>query len=179
MRRLMMVACAAALALVGATATVSADSGERPFQGTLYGKVDVALAAGCPLGIKTVSDAVGTISHLGRTVMHSEHCTPMDAFNPFGEMTLTAANGDTLNLVYNGYAPYPAPTDVTIHGQGDLLVVGGTGRFTDATGGRIDDDWGSFAYVAVLEFPGYLPDGSFPPGPFATVWTIGPMTIGY
>jgi hypothetical protein len=137
------------------------------------------MAPECPLGIMTVSDGEGTLTHLGHTVMHSEHCTPADAYNPYGEMTLTAANGDTIEIIYNGFAPYPAPTDESIHGEGDLLVAGGTGRFAEASGGALDDDWNTFSYVAELEFPGYLPDGSFPPGPFMTVWEFGPITIAY
>jgi len=179
MRRLLKFTGVVALALVSVGATAAAGSAERPFKGTLYGQVDIALDAGCPLGVKTVSDAVGRLNHLGRTVMHSEHCTPAGADNPYGEMTLVAANGDTVEIVYNGFAPYPAPTDEAIHVEGDLSIVGGTGRFDDATGGQFDDDWSTFDYVADLEFPGYLPDGNFPPGPFATVWVIGPTTIGY
>lgn len=179
MRRFLLMACFVVLALIGASAAATADSAERPFKGTVSGGVNFMPAEECPIGLKTVSDGVGTFTHLGRTVMHSEHCTPTGDYVPLGHMTLRAANGDTLSLEYNSFAPFPTPDTEIIHAEGDILVVGGTGRFDDAVGGQFDMDLSTFNYVADLEFPGFGPDGLPLPGPWPTVWVFGPTTIGY
>ena len=179
MRRFLRFASVVALAVVGVSATAVADSSERPFRGTVVGEVDFLPAPECPIGLKTVSDATGNFLHLGRTVMHSEHCTPIGDYVPFGEMTLEAANGDIVYMEYNSFAPLPPPTTEIIEVQGDFLIVDGTGRFADAVGGQFDMDPSTFNYTAEAEFPGFLPDGSFPPGPWHAVWVFGPTTIGY
>jgi hypothetical protein len=178
MRRFLRFTSVVALALISVSGTVAAKSAERPIKGTLSGEVNFVPEAGCPIGLKTVSDAVGTLSHLGKTVMHSEHCTPSGDYIALGMMTLTAANGDTVELEYNGFAPFPTPTTEIIHVEGDMLIVDGTGRFTDATGGQFDSDWSTFNYIADIEFPGFGPGGPLP-GPYATEWIVGPTTIGY
>ena len=163
-----------ALAVLGPGVGASAEPATAPLQGTISGQVDVAPAPDCPIGLMTVSDGEGDIAPLGRVVMHSEHCTPAGAHNPFGQMTFRAENGDSLTVIYNGFAPYPEPTDTVIGVQGDLLIVGGAGGFAGAMGGHLDTDWDEFSYVAELRVPGYLEDGNFPPGPFTTVWEFGP-----
>lgn len=174
MRRSIVLVSVVALTAIGAGSGVSAEPVEAPLQGTITGQVDVAPAPDCPIGLMTVSDGEGEIAPLGRVVMHSEHCTPAGAYNPFGQMTFTAEDGESLTVLYNGFAPYPEPTDTVIDVQGDLLIVAGTGPFAGAMGGHLDTDWDEYSYVGQLEFPGYLDDGSFPPGPFTTVWEFGP-----
>lgn len=174
MHRLIALVSVVALAVLGSAAGVAAEPAMGPLQGTISGQVDVAPAPDCPIGLMTVSDGEGDIAPLGRVVMHSEHCTPAGAYNPLGQMTFTAENGDSLTVIYNGFAPYPEPTDKVIGVQGDLLVIGGAGGFVGAMGGHLDTVWDEYSYVAELDFPGYLDDGSFPPGPFTTVWEFGP-----
>ncbi len=121
----------------------SADSGARPFNGSLSGAVvftpvsaDVCPAGGGNAGLlATVSSAAGTVSHLGRTEMSGFHCTPSgDAFGP-GTMTLVSASGDKVFIEYTGSAPFPGPGTTVIVAHTDFDIVGGTGRFVGATGG--------------------------------------------
>jgi hypothetical protein len=182
MRRLKFLLPAVLTAATGFVPAVvaRADSSARPFTGTLVGEVDfIGPAPGCPINLITTSDAGGTFSHLGRTTMHSEHCTPLTDLIPFGEMTLTAANGDKVFVEYNALAPFPTPDTTVIHLTGDIKIVGGTGRFAGATGGQFDTDWNTFNYTAAIQFPGFGPGGQPLPGPWPAVWRFGPTTIGY
>ena len=166
------------VAIVGLGVTVGADPAARPFKGTVAGQVNFAPAPQCPVGLKTISDAEGTFAHLGRTTMHSEHCTPTGDFITGGAMTLVAANGDQLEIEYNAFAPFPPPTTV-IHGTGDFEITGGTGRFAGATGGQLDSDFSTYNYTFDIVFPGFGEDGRPLPGPWPAVWTFGPTTISY
>jgi hypothetical protein len=136
----------AVLALVGSAlltmaiaAPVGADPGSRPFKGTVVGEVafnEVPVAV-CPNwgGLRTESSAIGTSTHLGKTVMTAMHCTPLgDDFGP-GTMTLTSASGDQVWITYHGSAPFPGPGVTVYQGSIEFKVVGGTGRFEDAVGG--------------------------------------------
>lgn len=52
-----------------------------------------------------------------------------------GKMTLTSASGDKVYLDYTGSAPFPGPGTTVIVAHIDFAIVGGTGRFVNATGG--------------------------------------------
>ena len=166
-------------AVVGLGVTAGAESTARPFEGTVVGEVNFLPAPNCPIGLKTVSDAQGTFSHLGLTTMHAEHCTPTGDFITGGHQTLVAANGDQLEIEYNGFAPFPTPTTTVIHVTGDFKITGGTGRFANATGGQLDSDWDTYNYTADIVFPGFDANGRPLPGPWPATWTFGPTTIGY
>ena len=146
MRRTILALLAMVLALFTMTGTSAvADGGDdgeaqRPFTGTLDGSVTFAPAdpaMNCtwppaPEGpLMTISQGVGTATHMGRVTMSSVHCSG-DFLD--GSMVLTAANGDQVFLDYSGpCTPFPPPTpDITC----DLAaeVTGGTGRFEGATG---------------------------------------------
>jgi hypothetical protein len=138
------VALGVALLLSAAFALpASADSSARPFNGSSSGVVvytpvsaDVCPAGGGNFGLlATVSSSSGTVSHLGRTDMSAFHCTPSgDTFGP-GTMTMVSANGDKVFVEYTGSAPFPGPGTTVIVVHIDFTIVGGTGRFTAATGG--------------------------------------------
>jgi hypothetical protein len=85
--------------------------------------VTILPAPDCPDGRKTVSDAQGTFSHLGLTTMHAGHCTPTGPFITGGLQTLVAANGDQLEIEYNGFAPFPTPPNTLIHITGDFTTI--------------------------------------------------------
>lgn len=94
----------------------------------------------CP--VTTVSDGWGTMSHLGKVHHHQTHCAAVTKPTyENGHWEITAANGDQLVLEYGGWPanlPLPLPTQ----------VVGGTGRFADASGTiylvdfKIVGEWG-------------------------------------
>jgi len=137
MKRLLGAALLLAALAAFAVAVAAADTGgtDRPFKGTLFGSATVAPDASCPIGLRTVSEGSGTGSHLGLVSMSSHHCTPV-ANAIAGQMTLGAANGDELHMAYSGTCsapPFP-PVGGLITCNTENVVVGGTGRFVNATG---------------------------------------------
>ena len=81
----------------------------------------------------------GTATHLGNSAILGETVLAPDATRPFcfniveDHVTLTAANGDELHLVNAGQDCLD-PATGRITGTAAATVVGGTGRFQDATG---------------------------------------------
>ena len=163
---------AGVLMLMGFPGSVDAKSSSRPFNGTLRGEVTFPFVGydECPAsdiffgGLRTDSEATGTVSHLGRTVMTSRHCTPAGAALEGGEMTLVAANGDEVYIAYAGTAPPPGPDGVIVVSV-DFDIVGGTGRFENATGGG--------EAIAYVMFEGFG-DPSWP-----ATWVWKGAMIGY
>jgi hypothetical protein len=94
----------------------------------------------------------GPFRHLGWTRVHFTHCTWLDlstgaGWTDTGEMTLTAANGDTLFLHYQAtfqMDPWPDFVSSTVKTL-PWTVVGGTGRFADATGSGMGHGFGIMA----------------------------------
>jgi hypothetical protein len=106
----------------------------RPFKGTMYGAITyVPDPSSPPFYMDTISNATGTLSHMGSSVLYGQH---VSNFQYNGDMTLTAANGDTIQLAYSytGNAVPPATIGVWYDMVNDVTVLGGTGRFHNATG---------------------------------------------
>jgi len=126
-----------------------------PFNGRFAGEAtfpesDVCLAlTGAPW--QTLSSSVGTMSHFGRTELSTAHCSTLDGSAAVaGEATFTVENGDQLRATYTAVTVAPPPLIVQ---EIDFVVVGGTGRFENATG------W--LRGVAHVTFEGY-DDPSWP-----------------
>ncbi|NND70323.1 MAG: hypothetical protein HKN43_01965 [Rhodothermales bacterium] len=89
----------------------------------------------CPVAsLPVYGEGEGKSTRLGRVEVTISHCSFffVDPSNPNfvdGLATLTAANGDELYIEYYGYVTGP-----TTFYQEDT-IVGGTGRFENATGG--------------------------------------------
>lgn len=137
MKKLLGLAVLLATFAAFAVTAATADTGgtDRPFTGTLVGSASVAPDENCPIGLRTLSEGSGTASHLGLVSMSSHHCTPV-ANAIAGQMTLGAANGDELHMAYSGTCsapPFP-PVGELITCNTENVVVGGTGRFANATG---------------------------------------------
>jgi hypothetical protein len=154
-RRASVILATFALVVTGLAPAALADEWSRPFKGTVVGEVSFAPDASCPNfgGLRTDSDAVGIISHLGRSRMASHHCTPAGPAITDGEMTLIAADGDRVFMTYAGTAPFPGPGTEVIVATMEFEIVGGTGRFTDASGGGDMTGYIVFAGFDVMVWP--------------------------
>ena len=123
-------------------APASADQPDRPFSGYAVGYVtfidnstDPFTEEPCQFfdATGTFGFASGTTSHLGRFDYASAHCAPGGSEAITGMLTLTAANGDELLIEYIGPTAGELGEDF-FTGVYDFTIVGGDGRFEDATG---------------------------------------------
>ncbi len=111
--------------------TMPAFAVERPF--ALHGSGVATLItdpSGLPIG--AVATGSGTATHLGQwTVIGNPKYTPDSngVLHSSGEATLTAANGDKLQIQIDGILDPVAGVD-----QGVFYFLGGTGRFEGASG---------------------------------------------
>ena len=117
-----------------------ADSGLRPFKGSVVGSITFPMFTECEnyggANVRTDSYATGTASHLGQVVLMSAHCTPEPGVDTIaGEMTLVAANGDEVYISYTGVNGPPDPVTWILISDVDFVITGGSGRFEGATGG--------------------------------------------
>lgn len=157
MRRYLVMLMACALVLLAFSAAASAAAVDRLFKGHVSGEVVFTPdpASPSPTGLWTDSSAVGKVSHLGKTVMTGRHPTPTGTDIAGGNMKLIAANGDEVWMTCSGFAPYPViGVPGTIVVDVDFTIVGGTGRFADASG--------TGEMTAHVEFPGELTLGPWP-----------------
>jgi hypothetical protein len=92
------------LTLLAFSATAGAKTKARPFHGCMFGTVTFVPNADSPTGMFTISDATGPVSHMGASVLYAIHPS---AFDFAGDMTLTAANGDTIAISYYGGGALP------------------------------------------------------------------------
>jgi hypothetical protein len=117
--------------------TVSVMAIERPFALNARGIATFTTdAAGNPVSANVSSS--GTATHLGLTTTVGTINFSPDPANPGrlltnGTATMTAANGDTVQLELNG-ALEPTPGSATATDKFDVRFVGGTGRFAGAHG---------------------------------------------
>jgi hypothetical protein len=97
------------------------DGSDRPFEGLAEGTVTGVSPEGALL-----VESTGTATHLG-TFTRTEEVF-VDGFTISGTIVFTAANGDQLWADFTG--GFTSPTTA----EGTYTFVGGTGRFSDATG---------------------------------------------
>ena len=118
-------------------ATVSVMATERPFALNAKGVATFNTdASGNPISANVSSS--GTATHLGLTTTVGTITFTPDPANPgrlltHGTGTLTAANGDTVQVELNG-ALEPTPGSATATDKAVFRFVGGTGRFAGAHG---------------------------------------------
>ena len=135
---------AAALLFIGAGGSL-ASSAAVPFKVTLSGSA--VLTSPTTVDVRGSGNAshLGLISAVGSIVAHPE--VPSDTcqgFLSYNSETLTAADGDTLNILSTDIACYVGPAQ--LRGTGHWTVQpGGTGRFADATG---SGDFSGYADLA-------------------------------
>jgi hypothetical protein len=128
MKRIAAVLAVSVVTVMAVVSPVAASSDSRPFKGSAGGVAVYVPDNECQeFGLRSEVSAVGMASHLGRIEMAGDHCaslTPSD-----GQLTLVAANEDTIRLDYSG------PCNGVDACWFEAEVTGGTGRFVDATGG--------------------------------------------
>jgi hypothetical protein len=150
---------------IGANSASAAAGHQVPFRASYSGTA--ALFPGTGTSPTTaLFTGTGIASHLGRsanvnniTVLPGPVSCPGGFANKNVE-TLTAANGDTLELT--GLHDVGCPTRPgAVHGTGDWTVTGGTGRFAGATGqgtfdGGADFNQGTFSFqlTGTISAPG-------------------------
>jgi hypothetical protein len=167
MRRVLVLLAVLGLLIVGLAGPVGADSSARPFKAELHGDMMWGLDAECPItGVRTSSYAVGSVSHMGKTTMTGDHCTPAGMTYGVGEMVLVAANGDEVEAEYWGECPpyMELPIGEVLTCTMDFEITGGSGRFAGAHGSGT----GSVSLI-------WLGIGE----PQTTAWWTWEGTIGY
>ncbi len=150
MNRFLGMILAAGLCLALAAPVAAATDQPRPFAGFGSSSVDTYLDPGassdwydaCPAGAtwRFYSTTWAQFTHLGRTYMQISHCTWVDLAAgtgsfAYGKARLWAANKDLLVLgtwgtFHVGMTPDGLVSYVDMH----WTVIGGTGRFANATG---------------------------------------------
>jgi hypothetical protein len=153
MRRLVAILGMIAILAFAAGPVMAGGNQHRPFTGTAWGHGMVVPDASCPAfgGLRSVFTQTGYASHMGEIVIDNSHCTPAGPMIGGGQMTIAAANGDTVSITYTGgpspaVGPDPMRFDVPI----EFTVVGGTGRFVGATGGG--------HMTVTISWPGFEPN---------------------
>lgn len=111
-------------------ATIPVSAVERPFALSGTGVAPLIVDGSGNL-IGATPTGSGTATHLGQwTVSGNVHYTPVNGvLKSSGDATITAANGDKLQIQIDGTLDPVAAVD-----QGVFHIVGGTGRFEGATG---------------------------------------------
>ncbi|HEY0873867.1 MAG TPA: hypothetical protein VGD94_10375 [Vicinamibacterales bacterium] len=105
-----------------------------PFSAVIDSEPIVVGACG-PSCLELEIGGEGRATHLGRTVIEGPSQVDVLQGTQTGTSTLTAANGDTIVIAFEGTAEFsgPAATDPVTF-QGTWVVIGGTGRFEGGTG---------------------------------------------
>jgi len=135
LRRWSIVGAALALLMLMVVPAAAGPKGtDRPFKADLVGAIELAFDTDCgapgPPLVTTLS--TGTATHMGRVEAKWEHCAgpPGGGLITDGQLTMIAANGDELVLVYGVEEPTPADTPNSF----SMDIVDGTGRFANAEG---------------------------------------------
>ena len=130
------------LACLSATVVIAGDNpNPRPLMGSMSGEAIADYASGACLELtgaphETISHMAGPLTHLGWAEYHSSHCLNLLTFGlENGEATLVAANGNEIWLTYSAelISPFTPPPVVLVYAV-ENVVVGGTGRFKNASG---------------------------------------------
>jgi len=145
---------------IGANSASAAAGHQVPFRASYSGTAAFTSAT------TALFTGTGIASHLGRStnVNHITVTGPATScpggFANVNVETLTAANGDTLELTGPHDVGCPTRPGV-VHGTGDWTVTGGTGRFAGATGqgtfvGGADFNTGRFSFqlTGTISAPG-------------------------
>lgn len=119
-------------------AAAQAGPNDVPFRATLTVQEQIVPDASCPSGFSGTLTGSGTATHLGAVTINAPHCAMPTRGGSVaisrGEITFTAANGDTLTADFMGtISPFPGDLETNTF-VGNFVITGGTGRFANAEG---------------------------------------------
>jgi hypothetical protein len=118
------------VAALSPAATLGAANGtDRPLRGAVSATTTVNVATGA-----VTENASGELSHLGAVTIHVDGRSSRtgNSIAGSGTSTLTAANGDQLFATFTSTGTFTSRT--TIELTFVVTIIGGTGRFADASG---------------------------------------------
>jgi len=132
------------LLLVSFTSAAAGDgynSHPRTLVGNMSGEAIGDWVSGACLDVtgapwQTLTHVSGSMMHVGLSEFYMSHCSTLDGMQLVnGAGTLVAANGDEIWVTYTAdlISPFTPPPVVLVY-QTHFVVVGGTGRFEDASG---------------------------------------------
>ena len=104
-----------------------------PFKATFHGFAEAATPTGDPDVFQIVVPLQGTATHLGKFDELLVHYINFSTYAFTGQAYWTAANGDTFTTVFEGQL-YPTDDPALLTFDVTHTIVGGTGRFKEATG---------------------------------------------
>lgn len=109
-----------------------------PLRANLSVQEQIVPDASCPSGFSGTLTGSGTATHLGAVAINAPHCAMPTRGGSVaisrGEITFTAANGDTLTADFMGtISPFPDDLETNTF-VGNFVITGGTGRFANAEG---------------------------------------------
>jgi hypothetical protein len=104
---------------------------ERPLEGRCATVFEPPTLPPPPV-VRQVDNGNCQLSHLGQTALQEVENINFAAGTQTGELTFTAANGDILRAVNAGTSALSGPGRISF--SATLTIVGGTGRFANATG---------------------------------------------
>ena len=150
------------VATPAAQSTGASDRPGLPFHGTTTGRLvsmEPAPPGRCPPELPLLFSyrGEGNATHMGRFTMEGGECAFFDPGDPstartgLGEFTLTAANGDELNVEYDEVVVTlegPSSPWILFHAP-RLEATGGTGRFETAE--LVDVTWSGGVHLLTFE----------------------------
>jgi hypothetical protein len=126
----------AALLIAVFTSGIGASPDFRPFSATLDGFAGPAPTAD-PCILANTEHGTGNARHMGAIAWASTEtvnlCSNPAGGDVVGELTITAANGDSLHFSYTTLAHFDFAAN-QVSAAGNWQIASGTGRFAGATG---------------------------------------------
>ena len=158
--RLIRILIAALAALLLAAPPVATAATTTPFSSDFTAQASFAETP-VPGVLSVTTSGAGHASHLGRITLSTTETldfvtTPGTLVIRDGRLVMVAANGDELYWSYEGTGSLP-DEDGDSSLTGTFVITGGTGRFSDATGGGTFEGSGNAVTgVASLSYRGAI-----------------------
>jgi hypothetical protein len=149
----------AGFAIVGLLALLLANSAVAeetvPFKATGSGLASAVVVSPPPNLILWISiSGAGKATHMGRISIIQHHFVDVNSLTFYGGTYIwTAANGDTIFGIYDGYL---VPTSIGFEIHGQFTIDGGTGELINARGGGPASGMQFFDNTFILKLDGRI-----------------------